>query len=168
MYEFCTVTTFCSHRLKAGYRGPGPGKGYFPQISGFRVCVDRSRPNGERIVQMQMQLPTEDRVWEEIFPDKAYSVVVPDFIYRGGDGYDFSVARDAFRPGSDLKYLVLDAVIRALAAGEKIGVERTPDNARFAILPDGAKPVIDPKPAATMPAGSASPYGDGAAGTSAS
>jgi 2',3'-cyclic-nucleotide 2'-phosphodiesterase (5'-nucleotidase family) len=122
--------------LEAGYRGIGPGKGYFPQISGFRVCVDRGRPNGERIVQMQV--PTAGGDWEEIVPGKAYSVVAPDFIYRGGDGYDFSQARDVSRPGSELKYLVLDAVIRAQAAGEKIGFERTPDNARFSILPASA------------------------------
>ena len=49
--------------LEAGYRGSGPSKGYFPQVSGFRVCVDRSRPEGDRIVSLQ--LPGADR-WEEI------------------------------------------------------------------------------------------------------
>ena len=122
--------------LEAGYRGLGPGKGYFPQISGFRVCVDRSRPDGERIVQMHV--PTDDGGWEEIIADKAYSVVAPDFIYRGGDGYDFSRAREVSRPGSELKYLVLDAVIRAQAAGEKVGFARTSGNARFVILPSGS------------------------------
>jgi len=121
--------------LEAGYRGLGPGKGYFPQIAGFRVCVDRSRPDGERIVQMQV--PTDDGGWQEIESNKTYSVVVTDYIYRGGDGYDFSKARDVSRPGSELKYLVLDAVIRAQAAGEKIGVKLSADNARFAILPAG-------------------------------
>jgi len=127
--------------LEAGYRGLGPGKGYFPQISGFRVCVDRSRPDGERIVQMQA--PVDGGGWQEIVPDKAYSVVAPDFIYRGGDGYDFSTARDVSRPGSELKYLVLDAVIRAQAAGEKVGVARTADNARFVILPEGRDTCFD-------------------------
>jgi 5'-nucleotidase len=121
--------------LEAGYRGLGPGKGYFPQISGFRVCVDRNRPNGERIVQMQV--PTADGGWQEIESNRAYSVVVGDYIYRGGDGYDFSRARDVSRPGSELKYLVLDAVVRAQAAGEKVGAELSADSARFAILPAG-------------------------------
>lgn len=120
--------------MEAGYRGLGPSKGYFPQISGFRVCVDRSRPNGERIVQMQV--PDEER-WSEIDPGKTYAVVAPDFLYRGGDGYDFSAARDASRPGSELIYLVLDAIIDAQATGRKVGEALDPDNPRFAVLPEG-------------------------------
>ncbi len=104
--------------IEAGYRGTGPSKGYFPQISGFRVCVDRSRPDGDRIIQFQ--LPSDDG-WSDIDPGKDYLVVAPDFLYRGGDGYDFTKARDVSRPGSELKYLVLDAIIRAQAAGETIG-----------------------------------------------
>jgi len=123
--------------LEAGYRGFGPGKGYFPQISGFRVCVDRSRPDGKRIVQMQV--PADEGGWQEIETDRAYSVVAPDFIYRGGDGYDFSKARDVSRPGSELKFLVLDAVIRAQAAGEKVGAELDEPGSRFALLPAGTE-----------------------------
>jgi len=121
--------------LEAGYRGIGPSKGYFPQISGFRVCVDRSRPDGERIVQMLV--PAEDGAWQEIEADKAYSVVAPDYIYRGGDGYDFSAARDVSRPGSELIYLVLDAIIDAKARGQKVGEALGPENARFALLREG-------------------------------
>jgi len=121
--------------LEAGYRGFGESKGYFPQISGFRVCVDRSRPDGERIVQMQVPV---SGAWQEIDADKAYSVVAPDFLYRGGDGYDFSKARDVSRPGSELKYLVLDGVIRAQAAGKKVGAELEAPGSRFALLPVGA------------------------------
>jgi len=123
--------------LEAGYRGIGPSKGYFPQISGFRVCVDRGRPDGQRIVQLQV--PMGEGGWQEIEPDKAYSVVAPDFLYRDGDGYDFSKARDVSRSGSELKYLVLDAVIRAQAAGEKVGRALSERNARFLVLPDGSK-----------------------------
>ena len=121
--------------LEAGYRGIGPSKGYFPQISGFRVCVDRSRPDGERIVQMLV--PDEDGAWREIEADKAYSVIAPDFLYRGGDGYDFSAARDVSRPGSELIYLVLDAIIDAQARGQKVGEALNPENARFELLPEG-------------------------------
>jgi 2',3'-cyclic-nucleotide 2'-phosphodiesterase (5'-nucleotidase family) len=121
--------------LEAGYRGIGPSKGYFPQISGFRVCVDRSRPDGGRIVQMQV--PAEAGDWQEIEADKAYSVIAPDYIYRGGDGYDFSAARDVSRPGSELIYLVLDAIISAQAGGEKVGQLLDPDDARFALLQGG-------------------------------
>ena len=114
--------------LEAGYRGTGLGKGYFPQVSGFRACIDRSRPNGERIVQMQ--LPVEDG-WANIDVDKEYSVVAPDYLLRGGDGYQFPKDRERSRPGSELKYLVLDAIIRDQAAGLKTGEPVDPENPRI-------------------------------------
>lgn len=121
--------------LEAGYRGTGLGKGYFPQISGFRVCIDRSRPDGERIVQMQV--PTADG-WADIDTDREYSVVAPDYLLRGGDGYRFPQHRERSRPASELKYLVLDAIIRAQAAGAKVGALVDPENPRIKFAdPDG-------------------------------
>jgi hypothetical protein len=83
-----------------------------------------------------MQLPADDG-WSDIDPDKDYLVVAPDFLYRGGDGYDFSNAREVSRIGSELKYLVLDAVIRAQAAGQAIGKAVDPLNPRIAMLAEG-------------------------------
>ena len=74
--EFKTV-------MEAGYRGAATTHGYFPQISGFRVCVDRSRAEGSRIVSLQV--PGEDG-WQELDATDNYTVVVPDFLYGGGDG----------------------------------------------------------------------------------
>lgn len=120
--------------LEAGYRGYGPSKGYFPQISGFRVCVDRSQPDGQRIAQLQV--PVGD-IWQDIDRGKDYTLVASDFIFRGGDGYDFSRVRDASRPGSELKYRVLDAILVAQAKGEKIGKAVDPENPRISMLPAG-------------------------------
>ncbi|MFQ5548505.1 MAG: 5'-nucleotidase C-terminal domain-containing protein, partial [Woeseia sp.] len=120
--------------MEAGFRGSGPSKGYFPQISGFRICVDRSRPEGDRIIQLQQ--PIDDR-WEQVDPDRDYLIVASDFLYRGGDGYDFSRARDVSRPGSELKYLVLDAVIRAQAAGRTTGRPVDPNEPRIAFVTQG-------------------------------
>jgi 5'-nucleotidase len=103
--------------LENGYRGD-EGEGYFPQISGFRVCVDRSRDSGERIVQLQVPAPGG---WLEIDDDSVYVVVAPDFIVRGGDKYDFSEALHTSPASAELKYLVLDGIVRATAEGEKIG-----------------------------------------------
>jgi 2',3'-cyclic-nucleotide 2'-phosphodiesterase (5'-nucleotidase family) len=103
---------------EAGYRGGPESQGYFPQISGFRVCVDRSRPEFDRIVSLQV--PT-DEGWTDIENDREYTLVVPDFLYRGGDGYEIPKNRFASRPGSELKYLVLDAVLRAQGLGEAVG-----------------------------------------------
>ena len=120
--------------LEAGYRGEGPSKGYFPQVAGFRVCVDRTRPDGQRIVQLQ--LPTDDG-WQPIDEAADYSLIGADYLFGGGDGYDFSAAREPSPPGSELKYLVLDAVIRAQAEGQKIGALVDPDNPRIAFAAGG-------------------------------
>ncbi len=117
--------------LEAGYRGAGRSNGYFPQISGFRVCVDRTRSDGSRIVSLQV--PVEGG-WQEIDADKEYSVVVSDFLYNGNDGYRMPQDRPASRPGSELKYLVLDAIINAQAQGQPIGVPVDPSNPRFVEL----------------------------------
>ena len=120
--------------LEAGYRGFGDSKGYFPQVSGFRVCVDRSRNEFDRIVSLQV--PAGKR-WMEIVDDTEYSIVVPDYLYRGGDGYDIPKDRLATPPGSELKYLVLDGILQAQAAGEKIGAPVTLENRRIHLLKEG-------------------------------
>jgi 5'-nucleotidase / UDP-sugar diphosphatase len=117
--------------MEAGYRGRGASQGYFPQLSGFRVCVDRSRASGERIVSLQV--PAADG-WSEIDTGTMYSVVVPDFLYRGGDGYQLPQDRPVSRPGSELKYLVLDAILRAQAEGRAVGALPDPANPRFVEL----------------------------------
>ena len=120
--------------LEAGFRGGQSSQGYFPQVSGFRVCIDNNRPIGDRIVQLQ--LPADDS-WADIEKEKDYLIVAPDFLYRGGDGYDFSKGREISRAGSELKYLVLDAIIRAQAAGETIGKPVDPLNPRIAFVTEG-------------------------------
>jgi 2',3'-cyclic-nucleotide 2'-phosphodiesterase (5'-nucleotidase family) len=127
--------------MEAGFRGEGPSKGYFPQVSGFRICVDRSRPEGERIVSLQ--LPGSDS-WAEIRAEHEYTAVVPDFLYRGGDGYQIPQDQPVSRPGSELVYLVLDAVITAQAEGRKIGAPVDPNNPRIVILASPTEPCWPP------------------------
>jgi len=123
--------------MEAGFRGGPFAQGYFPQVSGFRVCVDRSRPEGDRIVSLQVP---GDEHWQEIDAQSDYGVVVPDFLFRGGDGYDFPTDVEASRPGSELVYLVLDAIINAQAEGRAIGETVDPANPRIVILDDPGEP----------------------------
>lgn len=123
--------------MQAGYRGSGGTQGYFPQISGFRICVDRSRNEGDRIVSLQV--PAESG-WTEIEAEKEYTLVVPDFLYGGGDGYEIPKDRPASRPASELKYLVLDAVLAAQAQGRKVGVAIDKTNRRYHELLEGKEP----------------------------
>ena len=120
--------------MEAGYRGAGGSQGYFPQIAGFRVCVDRSRADGQRIVSLQ--LPDGD-TWQELDAEQEYILVVPDFLYRGGDGYELPQDRPVSRPGSELKYLVLDGILSAHADSRAIGEMVDATNARlFELGPD--------------------------------
>ena len=82
---------------------------------------------------MSLQVPKGDD-WQEIEDEWEYGVVVPDFLYRGGDGYAFPPNREASRPGSELVYLVLDAIINAQAEGRAIGELVDPSNPRIVIL----------------------------------
>jgi 5'-nucleotidase len=105
--------------MEAGFRGDGTSQGYFPQISGFRLCVDRSRDSRSRIVSMQVP---GDGGWSEIDPDREYTLVLPDFLYRGGDGYQLPDGRKGSRTGAELKYRVLDAILRLQGAGQSVGI----------------------------------------------
>jgi len=123
--------------LEAGYRSGGRnngrGEGYFPQVSGFRVCVDRSKRDFSRIVSLQV--PGSDG-WTEIDNEKRYSLIIPDFLFGDRDGYEMpSGAREsATPPGPVLQYLVLDAIIKSHARGEPIGDKVDPANPRFVEL----------------------------------
>lgn len=123
--------------MEAGYRGFGPSKGYFPQISGFRVCVDRSRNEGDRIISLQVPVASG---WQEIDASREYTLVVPDFLYGGGDGYKLPIDRPASRPASELIYLVLDGVLDAQARGEKVGRSVDANNRRYDELLEGKQP----------------------------
>jgi hypothetical protein len=63
-----------------------------------------------------------------------YMVVLPDFLYRGGDGYQVPAGREASRTGAELKYLVLDAILAAQAQGNTVGVPVDPGSPRIHLL----------------------------------
>ena len=136
--RYTTVTGSEFKRImEAGYRGGPEAQGYFPQVSGFRLCVDRSRKAFDRIVSLQV--PSAGG-WQEIEADREYLLVVPDFLYDGGDGYEIPKDRFASRPGSELKYLVLDAILRAQGNGESVGEPVTRDNRRYHELRESKEP----------------------------
>ena len=115
--------------LERSFKGQRSGMGYFLQVSGFRVCFDRSLPEGERVIQLLA--PNKDG-WQTVDLDKDYTVVVPDYLFRGGDNYDFSRARLATPPAWEAQYLVLDAIIQAQARGVRVGQPVNVDLPRIA------------------------------------
>ena len=124
------------HVMEAGFRGDGTSQGYFPQIAGFRVCVDRGLEEGSRIVNLQV--PVDDG-WREIDDAGDYMVVVPDFLYRGGDGYEMPEGSSGSRTGAELKYLVLDVILALQSRGKTVGTRIESSNARIVLL-DGDQP----------------------------
>ena len=119
--------------MEAGYRGAGRSEGYFPQLSGFRVCVDRSRPDFARIVSLQVP---GDNTWTEIDPERDYSVILPSFIFGDRDGYRMpqSARESASLPGAELKYLLVDAIVKAQFENKAVGVAVDPGNPRYVQL----------------------------------
>lgn len=117
--------------MEAGYVSEGEGN--FPQVSGFRVCVDRRLPDRSRIVSLQVPAGAG---WQEIDASRQYTLVMPDFLYQNNDGYVIpdSVRNPHSRTGAELKYLVLDAIIRAQQLGQKVGQAIDPANPRFVAL----------------------------------
>jgi len=119
--------------MAAGYRGAGRSEGYFPQVSGFRVCVDRSKPDYERIVSLQVQ---NTDGWSEINAEQSYSVILPNFIFGDRDGYTMPQGsrETASPPGPELKYLLLDAIVKAQFENKTVGAEVDPANPRYVEL----------------------------------
>jgi 2',3'-cyclic-nucleotide 2'-phosphodiesterase (5'-nucleotidase family) len=66
--------------LNAGVSKLPAAAGQFPQVSGLVMNVDPSRPAGSRVRGVRVN-------GEPLDLEKIYTVAVPDFVLRGGDGY---------------------------------------------------------------------------------
>jgi 5'-nucleotidase len=89
-------------------RLPG-GSGRFPQLAGLRFSVDATRPAGERITGVEVEVAPG--AWQALDPGRAYSVATNNFLRRGGDGY--AVFAEAVLEARDDGPLLEDA-LRAL------------------------------------------------------
>jgi 5'-nucleotidase len=80
--------------------------GGFLQVSGVRLVWDALRPAGSRITAAEVG-------GQALADDRAYTVAVLDYLYRGGDGFaEFAAARTLVgeESGPPLANLVLDAI----------------------------------------------------------
>ena len=66
--------------IEAGFTGAENEVGRFPQISGMRVKADLTRPNGRRVVRLEI-------AGAPVNPARSYRLATNDFLARGGDGY---------------------------------------------------------------------------------
>ena len=96
--------------LERGVSG-GRGEGRFLQVSGVRFAFDRSRPEGARVQQVEVQ---RGDGWAPLEEERLYVVAVPDFLYGGGDGYTFRQrAVLSIPPGPELRLMAFDALMNA-------------------------------------------------------
>jgi len=116
----------------------GRGEGRFLQVSGLKVTFDRGRPEGERVLDVQVR---RGDGWAPLANDSSYVVAVPDYMYGGGDRYTFNqVATGRVEPGPDLKLIAFDVLTNLYARGQAIAprvegrlIDRTrPDSGRQA------------------------------------
>ena len=96
----------------------GRGEGRFLQLSGLKVRFDRSRPEGSRVLDVQVQ---RGDGWAPLADDSVYSVAVPDYLLGGGDGYTFRQrALRVLPPGPELRLMAFDALLDAYSRGQPI------------------------------------------------
>jgi 5'-nucleotidase / UDP-sugar diphosphatase len=101
--------------LEAGFAGAENEVGRFPQISGMRVKADLTRPNGQRVVRLEVGGAPVD-------PRRLYRLATNDFLARGGDGYTvLATAKQIVGPTS--ADLVANKVIDYLRAKGTAGAQ---------------------------------------------
>jgi len=83
--------------------------GRFLQTAGLAYVLDAARPPGERIVSVSVG-------GETLVPGRSYRVAVPDFLVRGGDGYNALAEARRVVPGVDGPGLI-EIVVQALETG---------------------------------------------------
>jgi len=82
--------------------------GVFPQVSGLRMVVDPSAAPGDRVRDVRVS-------GQPLSMDRAYTVGIPDFIFRGGDGYTMFAAQQVL-VGPEAGTLISAAIEKHLAA----------------------------------------------------
>lgn len=103
--------------LERGVSG-GRGEGRFLQVSGLRFTFDRTRPVGQRVTAVEMR---RGDGYEPLDEARVYVVAVPDYLFSGGDGYNFhNRAILSIPPGPDVRLMAFDALSAAYARGEAI------------------------------------------------
>jgi len=85
------------------------GSGQFLQVSGLKVVFDVRRPPGDRVVQVKVL--ADDGTYVELEDEKEYSVVTPNYIASGGDGYKFETWKTRDRILGALDTEVLQGVL---------------------------------------------------------
>jgi len=95
-----------------------PGEGRFVQVSGLKFEFDRRATPGQRVRSVKVQQGEE---WQGLQDEQIYVVAVPDYLFEGGDGYNFKQkAVLTIPPGPELKLLTFEAISQSYSEGKSI------------------------------------------------
>lgn len=90
--------------IEYGIMNPKMG---FSQIAGIKATYDPTKPMYHRLVKIEL---TNGK---PILDDQSYSVTTVDFVFNGGDGYNFAAAQQVERTNKLLRNVVIDAIRKA-------------------------------------------------------
>eukprot|EP00756_Hemistasia_phaeocysticola_P013882 Hpha_TRINITY_DN15310_c1_g5::TRINITY_DN15310_c1_g5_i1::g.91316::m.91316 len=87
-------------------------RGAFPQLSGMRFTYDPSRPEGDKVLGVEV-FSRELQIWEPLQRGRFYTVATISFLCSGGDDYDFYKIQGSERTYADTtQELAVDWIAR--------------------------------------------------------
>ena len=98
--------------LNTGVEKLPAAAGGFPQVSGMTVIVDPKAPAGDRVRDVRVN-------GQPLQMDRMYTIGVPDFIFRGGDGYTMFAGQRVL-VGPEAGALISIAIEKYVAAQREI------------------------------------------------
>jgi 2',3'-cyclic-nucleotide 2'-phosphodiesterase (5'-nucleotidase family) len=98
--------------LNHGVSALPTANGQFPQVSGLTMAVDQSAPPGNRVRDVKIG-------GQALNPDKTYTVAIPDFILKQGDGYTM-FADQQVRVGPEAGALISSALAKYVEAAGNV------------------------------------------------
>jgi len=111
----CTVAASGRILLQALNNGAAKlpaSAGQFAQVSGLTYTIDRSAPPGDRVRDVRVS-------GQPLNTDHTYTIAIPDFLLKGGDGYSMFSAQRVL-VGAEGGPMVVNAIEKAVAAKSPI------------------------------------------------
>jgi 5'-nucleotidase/UDP-sugar diphosphatase len=111
----CIIAMPGRHILEALNHGVSflpAANGAFPQVSGLTMSVDQKAPKGDRVRDVMIN-------GQPLDVNKIYSVAVPDFLLKQGDGYTM-FAREPVKVGPEAGDMISNALEKYVAEKKEI------------------------------------------------
>lgn len=98
--------------LNHGVSSLPSANGMFPQVSGVTLTVDQRAPAGNRVRDVKVN-------GQPLDPNKGYTVAIPDYALRQGDGYTMFTGQK-IRVGPEAGNMISDALERYVSAKREV------------------------------------------------